>query len=184
MATLGPASALHVTGACVAVREGQREGEAVLTLSRAVEVHNVSPLHAVALCSGFRLNVFFQLFDHRCVHSWPVGSTDHVTCPAHFHKAMGRYCAVRNGNVSGALVWNGAHSGMEWGSHGSEVLSLLTGTVAVELDRQESALQLLQPPLLPTVPPPHLTHTPHCHRGHCWHGCHGSSGEWRGEGEE
>ena len=45
-------------------------------------------------------SVALQLYDHRCVYSWPLGSTDHMTCPTHFHAAMGKYCAVRNSNVS------------------------------------------------------------------------------------
>lgn len=83
MARLGPASALQVTGECLEVQEGEVNGEAVFTLKRSVEVHS--------------------LYDHRCVHSWPLGSADHVTCPTHFHRAMGKYCAVKNG--SELLLW-------------------------------------------------------------------------------
>ena len=41
-----------------------------------------------------------QLHDHRCVHSWPLSSTDYVTCPAHFHRTMAMYCVIRNNSVS------------------------------------------------------------------------------------
>lgn len=42
MARLGPVSVLHVTGKCLAVRDGENEGEAIFTFERAVEVYNVS----------------------------------------------------------------------------------------------------------------------------------------------
>lgn len=42
MARLTAASSLQVTGECVEVNEGERDGEALLTLVRAIEVHNVS----------------------------------------------------------------------------------------------------------------------------------------------
>lgn len=42
MARLSPASSLQVTGDCVEVHEGERDGEALLTLVRAIEVYNVS----------------------------------------------------------------------------------------------------------------------------------------------
>lgn len=42
MARLTPASSLQVTGECVEVNEGEIDGEALLTLVRAIEVHNVS----------------------------------------------------------------------------------------------------------------------------------------------
>lgn len=42
MARLTAASTLQVTSECVEVNEGEGDGEALLTLVRAIEVHNVS----------------------------------------------------------------------------------------------------------------------------------------------
>lgn len=42
MARLGEPAALPVTGECLEVEEGERDGEVVCTLSRAVEIYNVS----------------------------------------------------------------------------------------------------------------------------------------------
>ena len=102
MERLGPVSVLHVAGDCLDVQEGELDGEAVFTLACAVEVYNVShTLCSDVFVSTFTFTLgFLQLYDHRCVHSWPLGSTDHVTCTTHFHTAMGKYCAVRNSNVS------------------------------------------------------------------------------------
>ena len=97
MARLGPVSVLHVvTGEIVAVRDGEKEGEAVFTFGRTVEVYNVSLQGRYWKLID---TLFRQLYDCRCVHSWPLCSTDHVTCHAQFHTALGIYCAVRNSNV-------------------------------------------------------------------------------------
>lgn len=100
------ASTLQVSGDCVDVNEGERDGEALLTLVRAIEVHNVSHNYLAVKYVVTILSFAYgcQLYDHRCVHSWPLSSTDHVTCPAHFHKAMEKYCAVRNGTVRSSVV--------------------------------------------------------------------------------
>ena len=105
MADLRSATVLHVSSECLAVEEGENEGEALLTFPLAVEVYNVRQIAVFPLSNSSI--VVLQLHDNRCVHSWSLGSSQQLTCYPVFHRAMGVYCAVRNKDVRSVCLLDG-----------------------------------------------------------------------------